>query len=154
MANGPRRLEVSILPIEPEQLSELIAFLDPFIRGGSLMQRDRSVMKELLPNGFVATHGEQIVGFASVQIYSKKMAELQALAVDPDFQGNGIGQQLIERCQQVVTANGIRELLMVTGQIKLAEKAGFSDSTISGNRAMFWSPKLNQTESQPPRHAL
>ncbi len=49
--------------------------------------RTSSELEVLVPSGFVAISDGQVVGFAAVEIYSRKLAEIQCLAVEPKYQG-------------------------------------------------------------------
>ena len=63
--------------------------------------------------GFVATLGEQRAG--SVLLNSiKGKPWVQALWVNPEFRGNGIGQELVEACEREATRLGYREILLDT----------------------------------------
>jgi ribosomal protein S18 acetylase RimI-like enzyme len=51
-----------------------------------------------MQNGFVAEAGKRLVGVAAIEVYSKKLAEIQCLAVAEDFHGRGVGKQLVAMC--------------------------------------------------------
>jgi amino-acid N-acetyltransferase len=75
---------------------------------------------------FVATAGKNIVGCCALQIYSKRLAEVRSLAVDPEFQKRGIASQLIEVCKRRARTRGVRELFAVTSQAGFFGRAGFT----------------------------
>lgn len=74
----------------------------------------------------VATVGARIVGCCALQIYSKRLAEVRSLAVDPDFVKRGIASQLVELCKRRARARGVRELFAVTSQTNFFGRAGFT----------------------------
>lgn len=74
----------------------------------------------------VAAAGGRIVGCCALQIYSKRLAEVRSLAVDPDFQKRGVASHLVELCKQRARERGVRELFAVTSQTGFFGKAGFA----------------------------
>ena len=75
---------------------------------------------------FVAVDGEQVIGCAALQVYSRRLAELRSLAVDPNSKSRGIGRRLVEACQQRARERGVRQVIAVTSEVAFFEKAGFS----------------------------
>jgi amino-acid N-acetyltransferase len=88
----------------------------------NLLQRDLP----RIPSFFVALVGDRIVGCCALQIYSRRLAEVRSLVVHPDFQGRGIASRLLEQCQQRGRERGVKQLLVVTGEVTLFERLGFS----------------------------
>lgn len=74
----------------------------------------------------VAATVDRIIGCCALQIYSKRLAEVRSLAVDPAFQKRGVATRLVELCKQRGRARGVQELFAVTSQTKFFERAGFS----------------------------
>ncbi|MEM6366652.1 MAG: N-acetylglutamate synthase, partial [Planctomycetota bacterium] len=58
----------------------------PFVSQRLLLSRTEAEIIELTRHGFVAMRQTQCLGFAAVEIYSPKLAELQCLAVHPEAQ--------------------------------------------------------------------
>ncbi len=75
---------------------------------------------------FVAEADKQIVGCCALEIYSKKIAEIRSVAVHPDHQGQGIATALVAACLERAKKRKIKEILAITGAVKLFEKSGFS----------------------------
>ena len=55
-------------------------------------------LTELVSNGFVADSNGRIVGFAALEVYSAKLAEVRSLVVSPETQGQGVGRRLLAAC--------------------------------------------------------
>lgn len=66
---------------------------------------------------WVAELGASAVGFVAVEIYDAKrrMGEISMLAVDPDYQGGGIGTALTEFALERLKDAGMRVALVETG---------------------------------------
>lgn len=116
-------------------------FLEPFIAAKLVVPRTDEDLATLVKHGFVAEHERQILGFAAIEIYSKKLAEVQALAVSFDFQRRGIGKRLVEHCVKRSREQGVLELMAITASDDLFRGAGFDYSLPNQKRALFLQTK-------------
>ena len=114
----------------------LIEFLEPFF-DAHIIRRTEKEMETLSRHGFLALSGNKIVGFAAIEIYSQKLAEVQSLAVDSEYQRQGIGKQLVNRCVERSNREGILELMAITASEKLFRDIGFDYSLPNQKRAFF-----------------
>lgn len=65
---------------------------------------------------WVALRGDLVVGFAAVELHQQTgMGELYMIAVDPDFQGQGIGSALIEFTLAWMKETGMSVAMVETG---------------------------------------
>ena len=117
--------------------AKVLSFLEPYIIGKKLLPRTVEEIEELTKEAFVAEQEGRIVGFAAIEIYSKKMAELQCLAVAPHCQGRGIGKQLVELCVKRTRRLGVMELMVITASDELFQHCGFDYSLPDQKRALF-----------------
>ncbi len=132
-----------------EDLPALKEFLKPFFEKQFILTRTDDELATLIRHGFVATSDEdRIVGFAAIEIYSQKLAEVQSLAVSPDFQGRGIGRDLVERCVGRARAEGVLELMAITATEKLFRDIGFDYSLPNQKRAVFMQTRSLDGEQQ------
>ncbi len=112
-------------------------FLKPFVNQKKLLRRTSSELELLVPSGFVAVSDSHIVGFAAVEIYSRKLAEIQCLAVEPKFQGQGLGSELVRRCVELADQRGVMEVLAISSSDSFLQKLGFNYSLPDQKRALF-----------------
>ena len=76
--------------------------------------------------------------FAALEIYSKKLAEIRSLAVLPEFQGRGVGKQLVQACVDRARERNILEVMAVTSSEDFFRACGF-DFTLPGEKkALFY----------------
>jgi amino-acid N-acetyltransferase len=68
----------------------------------------------------------RLIGCCSLQIYSKRIAEVRSLAVHPDFQDRGVASSLVQCCIERAKNRGIREVFAVTSQTSFFERLGFA----------------------------
>jgi len=111
---------IQIRPAEEGDMPGIRAVIAHFPQ--QLIQRD-------LPRRvsfFVAVARGKIVGCCALQVYSKRLAEVRSLAVDPGFQDRGIASKLVEQCAKRAAARGVKELFAVTGQTAFFERLGFA----------------------------
>ncbi|MFG6094814.1 GNAT family N-acetyltransferase [Leptothoe sp. ISB3NOV94-8A] len=67
-------------------------------------------------NVWVAIDTDSTVGFVAVKLHSEdSMGEVYMVAVDPDFQGHGIGAALIERALDWMKDAGMSIAMVDTG---------------------------------------
>ena len=69
--------------------------------------------------------------------YSRKLAEIQALAVLSSLQGKGVGSELVRRCVGRARAEGVLELMAITASDNLFRNVGFDYSLPNQKRALF-----------------
>ncbi len=124
----------------------VIEFLRPFVEAEQLLPRTKEEIQHLLKHGFMAMVGDRIVGFATVEIYSRKLSEIQCLAVDAEFQDIGIGRRLVKRCLERARELGVLELMAISASENLFKSCGFDYSLPMQKRALFIQPQA-QTDS-------
>lgn len=127
----------SIRPARHEDVHALDQFIRPFVEQGRLLPRTHDELQELTENGFLAVIDNRIVGFAALEVYSPKLAELRSLAVSSQHQGQGIGKALVQACLDRAKEQRIFEVLTITSSEEFFQKCGF-DFTLPGERkALF-----------------
>jgi ribosomal protein S18 acetylase RimI-like enzyme len=87
---------------------------------------------------FVAKQNEKIIGVIVVLPLTAETAEIKNIAVDPEFQGKGIGSFLIEQVVQTALFNNQKNICIGTanssiGQLYLYQKLGFEITEIKRN---------------------
>ncbi len=87
-----------------------------------LMQRDLP----RVPSFFVAEWNGRLVGCCALQVYSRRLAEVRSLAVEPEYARQGIGRRLVEACRRRARERGVSQVMAVTSAVPFFEHAGFS----------------------------
>jgi amino-acid N-acetyltransferase len=141
---------ITVIPGRAEFLGEVEAFLQPFVDQEFLLPRTREELSKLLTLSFVAVRDNEIVGFAAVEIYSRKLAEIQCLAVLPSLQRQGIGRQLVQGCVDIARQQGVKELMAISASDAMFVACGFHYSLPNQKRALFVSPQeMGESGSSP-----
>lgn len=109
----------------------------PFVNSGKILPRTVDELLELIPSAFVAEIGERIVGFAALEVYSRKLGEIRSLCVADEFQGRGIGKRLIRACIDLARERNVFEIMAITSTEDIFRSCGF-DFTLPGEKkALF-----------------
>lgn len=141
-ARGDARLgakaDFQIRPSTPADLSAVQGFLQGFVEQKKLLRRTRAELATLITNGFIAEVDGRIVGFSAIEVYSRKLAEVQCLAVSSGFQGQGIGGQLVRRCVERAREKGILEVMAISASDGFLRHLGFDYSLPDQKRALFY----------------
>ena len=129
--------EYTIRAAVRNDLPELEAFIGDFVKANRLLPRTKDELNELLPFGFVAMHADNLVGFAALEIYSHKLAEVRSLAVSESARGCGVGRELVEACVELARQKNVLEVMAITSAEAFFQNCGF-DFTLPGEKkALF-----------------
>jgi amino-acid N-acetyltransferase len=112
-------------------------FITQFVATGELLPRTLDELEELLPNFFIADIDGEIMGCATLEIYSRKLAEIRSLAVSPKAQGKGVGKALVEACVELAKQENIFEIMAISASEDFFKKCGF-DFTLPNLRKAFF----------------
>jgi amino-acid N-acetyltransferase len=87
---------------------------------------------------FVAVNHDKIIGTCGFSILPGRLPEIRSLVITKEFQGNGIGRNLVEVCLQKMKDMGFHSALVLTTTPKLFEKLGFQKADINHFSAKIW----------------
>jgi amino-acid N-acetyltransferase len=133
-----------VRPATSDDLGPLEELIAPFVAEGRVLPRTTDELIDLLPTGFVAELNGRIVGFATLEIYSRKFSEVRSLCVARDVQGYGIGRRLVAACVELARERRVFEIMAITSQDNFFLGCGF-DFTLPGEKkALFL-----QTRDEP-----
>ena len=123
----------------PSDVAAIHALMRPFVMRRLLLSRTQAELIELTRHGFVAmtVDPSRCVGFCAVEVYSPKLAEIQCLAVPPEFQSLGVGKRLLEMCVDRAKDLGVMELMAISTSDRFFENCGFDYSLPDQKRALF-----------------
>ena len=119
------------------ELPAVAAFLAPFVARGEVLRRSANELRHLLHDGFLAKAEGRIVGFAALEIYSEKLAEIQCLSVDDACRGIGIGRHLVMCCVQRANENHVAEAMAISAHEELFTSCGFDFCLPGPKTALF-----------------
>jgi amino-acid N-acetyltransferase len=98
-----------------DDVSSLIALIEPFEREGALVKRDRTEIERDIDLYTIVEHDGVIFGCAALYPYVEAgTAEMAALTVSPLSQGQGDGERLLKRIEQRAKAMGLKSIFVLT----------------------------------------
>lgn len=113
------------------------AFIEQFIESGDVLPRTLEEIEELLPTFFVADNNGEIVGCATLEVYSWKLAEIRSLCVSPKVQGQGIGRRLVQVCLDLAHEREVLEVMVITRAEEFFKSCGFHYTLPNLKKALF-----------------
>ncbi len=123
-----------------DDLADVQAFLQPFMDDQHLLPRTSLELQLLLKHGFICRQNSKIVGFVAFEMYSKKLGEIQCLAVDTEVRRQGIGGTLVKMCVQRAREQKVKEVLAISASEEMFRSCGFDYSLPNQKRAFFIQP--------------
>ncbi|MEM6281609.1 MAG: GNAT family N-acetyltransferase [Chloroflexota bacterium] len=121
----------------PADIPGVKTFIESFIEGGEVLPRTLEEIEDLLPTFFVATLNGEIVGCVTLEIYSRKLAEIRSLCVSPKVQGRGIGKRLVQTCVRLARQRDIYEIMVITHSEDFFKNLGFDYTLPNLKKALF-----------------
>lgn len=143
--------DIRLRQAQPVDAEAIHALMRPYVMQRLLLARTEAEIIELTRHGFVAVHEVEgkppkLVGFSAIEIYGPKLAELQCLAVDTDFQGSGVGRQLVEACVARARELNVMEILAISSSERFLQSCGFDYSLPDQKKALFCQLRPRPTE--------
>ncbi|WP_164100768.1 GNAT family N-acetyltransferase [Candidatus Laterigemmans baculatus] len=129
--------EISFRTATADDVPRLLEMLEPFVRARKLLRRTPEEVAVLTRHGFIAEDEGEIVGFSAIEIYSRKLAEIQSLAVADGYQNRGIGRKLVMRCLDRARELDVMEVLAISASDDFLRSCGFDYSLPDQKRALF-----------------
>ena len=126
----------------PSDAEAIHALMRPYVMQRLLLARTEAETIELTRHGFVAVRmagdeEEQLIGFSAVEIYSPKLAELQCLAVQTQYQGTGVGRALVAYCVGRARDLNIMEVMAISSSEDFLKGCGFDYALPDQKKALF-----------------
>lgn len=133
----PDNDEITIRPAEDADADALAAFIHPFVEQKKILPRTEAELDWLVHQGFVAMRGDHIVGFAALEVYSPKLAEVRSLAVADEVRGRGVGKRLVEACVNRARERQILEVMAISSAEDFFRSCGFNFTLPDEKKAFF-----------------
>ncbi len=98
-----------------DDVGGILQLIEPFEKDGTLVKRDRTEIERDVGNYSIIEHDGVIFGCAALYPYPEaKTAEMAALTVSPQVQGQGDGDKLLKRIEQRAKAQGVESIFVLT----------------------------------------
>jgi amino-acid N-acetyltransferase len=98
-----------------DDVGGILQLIEPFEKDGTLVKRDRTEIERDIANYSIIEHDGVIFGCAALYPYPEaRTAEMAALTVSPQVQGQGDGDRLLKRVEQRAKAQGLDSIFVLT----------------------------------------
>jgi amino-acid N-acetyltransferase len=98
-----------------DDVGGVLQLIEPFERDGTLIKRDRTEIERDITNYSIIEHDGVIFGCAALYPYPEaRTAEMAALTISPQVQGQGDGERILKRVEQRAKAAGLDSIFVLT----------------------------------------
>ena len=105
----------SLREATPDDVGGILQLIEPFEKDGTLVKRDRTEIERDVANYSIIEHDGVIFGCAALYPYpEKRTAEMAALTISPQVQGQGDGERILKRVEQRAKAAGLDSIFVLT----------------------------------------
>ena len=98
-----------------EDVGGILQLIEPFEKDGTLVKRSRTEIERDVGNYTIIEHDGVIFACAALYPYPEaRTAEMAALTVSPEVQGQGDGERVLKRVEQRAKAAGLDSIFVLT----------------------------------------
>jgi amino-acid N-acetyltransferase len=98
-----------------DDVGGILQLIEPFEQDGTLVKRDRTEIERDIDHYTIIDHDGVIFACAALYPYPEaKTAEMAALTVSPQSQGQGDGEKVLKRIEQRARAMGLKSIFVLT----------------------------------------
>jgi amino-acid N-acetyltransferase len=98
-----------------DDVGGILQLIEPFEKDGTLVTRSRTEIERDIGNYTILEHDGVIFACAALYPYPEnRTAEMAALTVSPDSQGQGDGERVLKRVEQRAKAMGLDSIFVLT----------------------------------------
>ena len=98
-----------------DDVGGILQLIEPFEQDGTLVKRSRTEIERDVGNYSVIEHDGVIFACAALYAYPEsRTAEMAALTVSPQVQGQGDGERVLKRIEQRARAAGLESIFVLT----------------------------------------
>jgi amino-acid N-acetyltransferase len=102
-----------------DDVGGILKLIEPFEKDGTLVKRSRTEIERDIGNYTILEHDGVIFACAALYPYAEaKTAEMAALTVSPDSQGQGDGERVLKRIEHRARDMGLESIFVLTTQTK------------------------------------
>jgi len=106
------------------------ALINRYVPSGTLLPRTRAFIETHARDFIVAVANGDVVGCVHLDEYAPSIAELRSLAVDPAWQGSGVGRTLVLATEHLAAIRGHATLFAVSNDEEFFHRFGFAQRYI------------------------
>ena len=104
---------------------DIIAIINHFASEGLMLPRALNEVYEQLRDFYIWEEDEEVVGCAALHVAWEGLGEIRSLAVKEKFQGEGVGESLVNSCLEEARELGMSRVFALTYVPEFFQKFGF-----------------------------
>ena len=105
----------SVREATADDVTGILQLIEPFEKDGTLVKRSRTEIERDVANYTILEHDGVIFACAALYPYPEaKTAEMAAVTVSPQSQGQGDGEKIVKRIEQRARAMGLASIFVLT----------------------------------------
>jgi amino-acid N-acetyltransferase len=121
----PQRSAIITRRATPDDAAAIQALIDLYVPNGTLLPRTQAFIQANARDFIVAVGNGVVVGCVHLDEYAPSLAELRSLAVDPTWQGAGVGRTLVFETERLAAIRGHAILFAVSNDEEFFGRFGF-----------------------------
>ena len=110
-----------------KNIIDIQSIVKPYVDEGIILYRDEDEIATNIRSYKMIYDRDVPVGAGALHIYSPFLAEIRSLAVSKNYQGKGIGKQLVTAFLEDAKTLGLKDVLVLTYKKEFFEKLGFRE---------------------------
>lgn len=116
----------------------IVSLIDTFAEKNLMLPITHDFLFEHISNYQIAEKDGKIIGCVFLRVYNGTLAEVRSLAVDPQYQGQGIGKALVEQLKKVAREIGLKKLFALTVTPLFFKHLGFVETDKESFPEKIW----------------
>jgi amino-acid N-acetyltransferase len=121
-----------IRPMDPNDISDVLRIMQPFVERGILLPRTEAQLEETLQDFIVFEVDDSVHACAALHDFPPGTAEIAGIAVDEQFLHLGVGPKLVDFLCERARRKGLLSVFALTTQTAdWFDKLGFEETDVS-----------------------
>ncbi len=121
-------MSVTVRPAQEHEVESIAALVNHFAARNLMLPRSEAAIRHTLADWLVAVdeaQGDRVVGCGSLVPLTEKLVEIRSLAIHEEYQGQGIGAQLVNQLIALAREREYEQICALTLQEKFFLRLGF-----------------------------
>lgn len=116
----------------------IVSLVGDYARRGEVLPRTLEETYQTIRDWVVAEEDGRVVGCGSLLIMWADLAEIRSLVIAPEFQGKGLGRQLVERLIGEARAMGVPQVFALTRKAPFFGALDFQETSRESLPRKIW----------------
>ena len=118
-------MSIIIRPAHEADISAIMAMVNRFAAQNIMLPRTEGSIRQTLADWLIAADGETVAGFGSLVPLTDALVEIRSLAIHEDYQGQGIGGQLVAALVEMARERDMEQVCALTLRTNFFTRLGF-----------------------------